>query len=161
MIMTPVLSCVGGSNIYTLTIHSFLHQIGFNLDSKSTSAIGPSKNSINRCIKKVGVETLAVLRRKLIGQKLFYYRDASNKGRCHHMVKRITWYDTLRNYLFIVALDSDVCDGTDSDAAHALDYSCRKIHSTDNDKVIFHGQSTGTGDGGTSNVLHSEMFKPC
>ena len=35
MVMRPVLSHVGGSNIYVLTFHSFLHQIEFNVDGES------------------------------------------------------------------------------------------------------------------------------
>ena len=76
------------------------------------------------------------------------------------MVKQMSWFKTCDNDLHAVTSDSDVCDGTDSDTAHALDFSFKKIDPvTDNDeKTIFNGQINDAGGDGTSHGSCSEML---
>ena len=74
------------------------------------------------------------------------------------MVKRTTWCDTLENYLFIVTLNSDVCDGTYYDIDHTLDCICRKIDSMDDDKLMFHAQETDAGGCGARNDSYSKIL---
>ena len=73
------------------------------------------------------------------------------------MVKRISWFNTHYNDLHVVTLCSEVCDGTDSDTAHALDFSFKKIdHVTDDDdKTVFNGKDNDARGGETSHALCS------
>ena len=52
-----------------------------------------------------------------------------------------------------MVLDSDVCDGTDLETAHALDLSFKKVDPIDGPRTKFHGQGTHDGGGGTSQGL--------
>ena len=72
MMLVPALLRAGGSKLHVLMLFSFLNQIGMKVKPKIISSIVPSKNTLTRCIKRVGVETLGVLRRQVIGQTLFY-----------------------------------------------------------------------------------------
>ena len=56
-----------------------------------------------------------------------------------------------------IVLDSDVCDGTDADTAHALDFSFKKLDPIKGPKARFFGQGTDAGGGGTSEGLGRHM----
>ena len=116
------------------------------------------KDVFKEDIKTVSTETLAVLRRKIKDKKLYYGCDAANKGGYHHMVKKLAWCDSKTKELECIVLDSDVCDGTDSDTVNALDFSFRKLDPIDGPKIQFFGQGTDAGGGGTSTGLGREMI---
>ena len=140
-------------------MHAFLNQIGMKIKPKPFADMGPAKDTFRRSVKQVGIETLVVLRSRVLGKKLHCGCDAAIKGGLHHVVKKISWHDSDKSELECVVLDSDVCDGTDVDTAHALDYSFRKIDPIEGSKIQFFGQGTDAGGGGTSEGLGREMRK--
>ena len=157
MIIVPKISYVGASKLYALMLLSYLKQIGFKIETKSFAAMSPSKDSLRRTIFSVGVDTLCILRTKIKDEQLFYACDGANKGGYHHMVKKMSWFDLKCNDLNVVVIDSDACIGTDLETAKALDFSFTKIDPLDGSKVIFRGQGTDAGGGGTSYGLSREM----
>ena len=138
---------------------SFLNQVGFKIDNKALSLMAPCKDTFRRDVKKLGCETLIILRKQIVGQCLCYACDAANKGGYHHMVKKIAWHHYEKSELNVVVLDSDVCDGTDMDAVEALNNSFLKLDPISGPKVFMHGQRTDAGGGGTSSGLATEMTK--
>ena len=108
-------------------------------------------------MQQVGAETLVEIRKKCKDKTLHYACDAAIKGGHHHMVKKMSWHSYEERELNIITLDSDACDGTDIDAANALDYSFRKLDPIEGTKRKFNGQGTDSGGGSTSDGLQRQM----
>lgn len=82
--------------------------------------------------------------------------DAANKGGMHYMVKKLAAFDLHNDKLDVIVLDSNVCEGTNTKTAEAIDFSLQKVD-VDGTKSILNRQSTDAGGGGTNVSLGHEL----
>ena len=107
----------------------------------------PFRGTFKRCMDTAGAEAAHSLRKKSRNQKLLCACGEENKGGCHHMVKKISWFHVKDNEFDCAVLDSNACDGIDKYTAYALDCSFMRVDPTNGPKAIIYSQGTDSGDG--------------
>ena len=50
--------------------------------------MAPSKDTFRRDLKRLGSETLIILRKQIVGKHIFCACDVASKGGYHHMLKK-------------------------------------------------------------------------
>ena len=158
MAFPPMLSLIAATRFITLILYSFFKEIGLEVDAESMVNITPSHTSISKIISDAAAYALAVARFKTCKVPISYSMDTGNKGGKHFMVKKAASWHHPTDSLFLFAVDSDVCEGTNERAAKGVDVSLIKLdHPNHSVKLI--NVTTDAGGGRVYVGLKSELVK--
>ena len=154
-----MVSIVCFTRIITLTSGAFSGEARIQVTAKELANTLPCRSTMCELLHATAEEILSIARESSSSAKTYFACDAANKKGTHHMIKHISYCDTVNEKLIACELDSDACVGTNEKVAIAIDISMKKLDPEDASlpKRVMHGLSTDAGGGGTGEGLARDL----